>query len=193
MYIFFDTETNGLPKDYKAPSTDTDNWPQLLQVAWQVYDHEEKLLIEESYLIKISDEFEMNEKAMSIHGFTKQECQNYGIEIDDALERFIGACGKASKIIAHNIAFDQKIIGAEIVRQEMEEEFENVKYSEMICTMEGSTEHCKLKGPYGPKWPKLQELHENLFDEGFDGAHNALIDVKATARCFFELKKRGII
>ena len=27
MYLIFDTETTGLPKNFKAPITDTDNWP----------------------------------------------------------------------------------------------------------------------------------------------------------------------
>ena len=31
-YLFFDTETTGLPKNYNAPITDTDNWPRLVQL-----------------------------------------------------------------------------------------------------------------------------------------------------------------
>ena len=29
MYIVFDTETTGLPKDFSAPITDFDNWPRI--------------------------------------------------------------------------------------------------------------------------------------------------------------------
>jgi len=32
-----------------------------------------------------------------------------------------------------------------------------------------------------------------LFGTGFEGAHDALADVKACADCFFELKKRKVI
>ena len=32
-YLFFDTETTGVPQDYKAPSSDTDNWPRMVQLA----------------------------------------------------------------------------------------------------------------------------------------------------------------
>ena len=32
-YLFFDTETTGLPRNYKAPSSDTRNWPRLVQLA----------------------------------------------------------------------------------------------------------------------------------------------------------------
>ena len=38
MYLIFDTETTGLPKNYNAPITDTDNWPRLVQLAWQLHD-----------------------------------------------------------------------------------------------------------------------------------------------------------
>jgi hypothetical protein len=37
MYLFFDTETTGLPKNYKAPVTDLNNWPRLVQLAWLFY------------------------------------------------------------------------------------------------------------------------------------------------------------
>jgi hypothetical protein len=29
MYLFFDTETTGLPKNWKAPVTDLNNWPRM--------------------------------------------------------------------------------------------------------------------------------------------------------------------
>ena len=38
MYLIFDTETTGLPKDWKKPYTDTDNWPRAIQIAWQLHD-----------------------------------------------------------------------------------------------------------------------------------------------------------
>ncbi len=43
------------------------------------------------------------------------------------------------------------------------------------------------------KWPTLAELYDKLFGEGFDEAHNAAADVAATARCFFELLRLGVI
>ena len=45
---------------------------------------------------------------------------------------------------------------------------------------------CKAEGKIGYKYPRLEELYFKLFQENFD-AHNALNDVKATARCFWEL------
>ena len=38
MYLFFDTETTGIPRNYKAPASDFKNWPCLVQIAWLVTD-----------------------------------------------------------------------------------------------------------------------------------------------------------
>lgn len=38
MYIFFDTETTGLPKNWSAPVTDVNNWPRVIQLAYVVTD-----------------------------------------------------------------------------------------------------------------------------------------------------------
>jgi DNA polymerase-3 subunit alpha len=53
---------------------------------------------------------------------------------------------------------------------------------------------CKIPGGQGRfKWPTLAELHTTLFDVGFEGAHDAFADVRATARAFFEMARRGDI
>ena len=51
MYIIFDTETTGLPRDYNAPMSDVDNWPRLVQIAWQLHDARGKLLSNHNYII----------------------------------------------------------------------------------------------------------------------------------------------
>jgi hypothetical protein len=53
---------------------------------------------------------------------------------------------------------------------------------------------CGLKNKANrPKWPKLIELHQILFKEDFDSAHDAFADISATKRCFFELLNLNII
>ncbi len=37
-YVFFDTETTGLPLNWKAPVTELENWPRLIQLAYIVYN-----------------------------------------------------------------------------------------------------------------------------------------------------------
>ena len=52
MYLIFDTETTGLPKNWRAPISDTENWPRCVQLAWQVHDEIGNLIESKSYIIK---------------------------------------------------------------------------------------------------------------------------------------------
>lgn len=61
MYLFFDTETTGLPRDYNAPTSDVDNWPRVVQIAWVVADDTGKELRVQSDIIR-PDGFEMLEQ-----------------------------------------------------------------------------------------------------------------------------------
>jgi DNA polymerase-3 subunit epsilon len=106
------------------------------------------------------------------------------------LQRFLACLREADTLIAHNIAFDEKVLGAELLRCSLPNPLP--KYPRH-CTMAASTELCAIPGPYGPKWPKLDELHRHLFGRGVGGAHDALVDVQATVRCFLELRRRGVI
>jgi DNA polymerase III subunit epsilon len=62
-----------------------------------------------------------------------------------------------------------------------------------ICTMQQTTNFCAINGPYGYKWPTLSELYYKLFKTSFEEAHNAAVDINATAKCFWELKRLGKI
>ena len=99
----------------------------------------------------------------------------------------------ADTIVAHNISFDERIVGSEFLRSNMGKYHDVLFEKERICTMHSTTDFCDLSGPRGKKWPKLSELHEKLFGHSFEGAHDALVDVEALSRCYFELKKRCII
>jgi DNA polymerase III epsilon subunit-like protein len=41
------------------------------------------------------------------------------------------------------------------------------------------------------KWPKLTEAYRHCYDRDFDGAHDALADVRATADVFRWLVSKG--
>jgi len=191
-YLIFDTETTGVPKDYNASAEDVENWPRVIQLAYAVFDDEEKLLESKVDLIKPEGWEVPNEKFWIDNGFTQEKNLAEGIPIKEAMENFVAVRSSVDYSIAHNISFDGKILRAEMFRLGMTTEFTSIK----VCTMRVSTNFCKLpnaNGRRGYKWPKLDELYMKLFDVGFEGAHDAMIDVLACAKCFFELKRRGVI
>ncbi len=189
MYLFFDTETTGLPKNYNASVSDVDNWPRMVQIAWQIYDLEGNMIANESHIIK-PEGYIIPKESSDIHRITTERANNEGEELKLILEQFSKAVSQSQLIIAHNITFDEKIVGAEFFRKNLSDP---VIQKEKLCTMRTSTDYCQLPSEYGNKWPKLTELHLKLFNETFEDEHDAGADVAACARCFFEMKKLEII
>jgi DNA polymerase-3 subunit epsilon len=189
MYLFFDTETTGLPKNWKAPVTDLDNWPRLIQLAYLYFDDNGIKISEGDFIIK-PDGFDIPIEASKVHGISTERAIKEGHSLNDVLIQFNDLIKQSTTLIAHNMSFDEKIVGAEFIRNGMDN---IVHHKNKICTMESSTNFCAIEGPYGYKWPRLNELHYKLFGVGFEEAHNAAVDINATAKCFWELKKRAII
>jgi DNA polymerase-3 subunit alpha len=191
MFLIIDTETTGLPEKYDAPVSDVDNWPRLVQLAWQLYDSKGELVGSEDYIVKPSG-FTIPFSAQKVHGISTERALEKGKDLNFVLGEFAGAIEKSSFIIGHNIDFDKSIIGAEYIRTEIPNKlFEKTS----ICTKEESTGYCAIPDLRGDKykWPTLAELYRKLFNEDLKEAHNAYADVTATARCFFELLKNGVI
>lgn len=191
MYLIFDTETTGLPKNYNAPITDLDNWPRCIQIAWQLHDKEGKLISAVNHIIR-PDGFDIPFNSVQIHGITTERAQKEGKELRDVLNEFNEALKQCHYVAGHNIGFDINIMGAEYLRTEIES---NIMELESIDTKDESTDFCAIPGGKGGKfkWPTLSELHNKLFGKPFSDAHNAAADVEATARCFFELCRLKVI
>lgn len=189
MYIFFDTETTGLPKDWRAPMTKLSNWPRVIQLAWMVCDDTGCILTAEKRLIK-PDGWEIpTEKFWLDNGFHQKQSLKDGIPISQVLGIFINDLNHCSVLVAHNMSFDYNVLGAEMIRAN-----KKGNVLKKICTKDEGTEYCKLPGNYGRyKWPNLTELHQKLFNKPFEGAHDALSDVIACKDCFFEMIKLNII
>ena len=189
MYLFFDTETNGLPRNWKAPITDLSNWPRLVQIAWILFDHLGNEIERNDHIIKPRG-FTIPYEASSIHGITTEKAISEGVELQFVLTQFNNQVQKATNLVAHNMSFDEKIVGAEFLRRGMTNPISTKK---KICTMLGTTNYVAIPGYYGYKWPKLSELHQKLFGFDFEEAHNAAADINATAKCFWEAKRLGIL
>ena len=191
MYLFFDTETTGLPKSWKAPLSDLGNWPNIVQIAWALFDEDGAQLALYDHIIK-PEGFVIPESATAIHGISTERALKEGRPVAEVLREFSEAVRGAACLVAHNMDFDEKMVRVELLRQEMPDVLQPVPVHQKICTMKNSTGYCKIPGPYGNKWPKLSELHIKLFDVDFEDQHNAASDVLCCAKCFFELRRRAI-
>ena len=184
----WDTETTGFPvKEWKL-----EQQPYIIQFAAIVFDFSEDASIAEierhNTLIKprVSIPF----GASQVHGIYDKDVVDVPY-IEEYIDIIMKVLNGADIVVGHNISYDEEILWYELARIGRVWEYTP---SQSICTMRSSTEYCKMPGRgFAWKPPKLSELHRFLFDEYFDGAHNALVDVEATGRSFFELVKRGVI
>ena len=192
MFLIFDTETTGLPRDYNAPLTDLDNWPRMVQVAWQLHDRTGKLLDHDSIIVR-PDGYTIPFNAAQVHGITTERAAAEGRDLRSVLEKFIGAASRAEFLCGHNIGFDISIIGAELLRCGLNDCFKGRNVLDTKC--DHTTNYCAIPGGKGGKfkWPTLTELYLKIFNEGFEEAHNAAFDVQATSRVFFEVVRLGIL
>lgn len=184
MYLIFDTETTGLPLDYNASITNVNNWPRVVQIAWACYNDEWILLEEFDYIIYPKD-FKIPIKASLIHGITQKIAKEKWEELDKILDKFTGHCNESSLIICHNYDFDSKVIWSEYIRYN---KYNPLNDKDKFCTMLAWVDICKIprtKNKY--KFPTLNELYIKLFNKSFINAHDALADVRACAKCFFQI------
>lgn len=189
MKLFFDTETTGVPKNYRAPVTDLDNWPRLVQIGWILYDDMGNLMAEQEMIVK-PDGFEIPETAFAVHGISTEQATAEGVPLAYALRHFSVDCDMADAVIGHNVEFDVNVVGAEFIRAELPNPITD---RHIYDTMKLSTEYCQIPGPYGFKWPKLSELYAKLFEADMGHAHTALADIQNTAKCFYKLVELEVI
>ena len=189
-YLFFDTETTGIPKDYKAPCTNTDNWPRLIQLGWLLTDAEGRILSDGNHIVR-PDGFEIPKAASDVHGITTEFALENGKPLLDVIFAFGADLNQAECVIGHNLDYDLHIVGAEYVRLGYDSRIMFARPT--LCTMQATIQYCNIPGRFGPKWPKLMELYTKLFGQEFDGAHDAMADIVATKECFFELIRRGVV
>lgn len=190
MELFFDTETTGVPKNYRAPVSDVDNYPRLVQLGYILFDGDQVLLEEE--VIILPDGFTIPEEASNVHGITTGKAIDKGVPIGSVLSVFGFWLQNCDLVVGHNVNFDMNVVGAEFWRMFEKNPFEGKR---SVCTMLSSVDFCAIPGKFRGKfkYPKLHELYRRLFNEEMGAAHTALQDIQNTAKCYRELVRLGVI
>ena len=186
--IIVDTETAGLPTYWSAHEDAINIWPRIVEIAWFLLDENDIKISSKEFIIK-PEGFLIPKESTAIHGITNEKALMQGTSIKLVMEVLEEDLRNSNLIIAHNIDFDYPVINCEFKRLNIGTK---LNYLERFCTMKSSTSFCNIEGPYGQKWPSLQELYFKLFGRMFEDAHRANSDLNACYQCFLELKKIGI-
>lgn len=191
FFVFFDTETTGLIPDYELDVKEFEQFPMPVQLAWAVFDYEGKIIKEKNFILL--QPIDIPEDASKIHKITTEKMKETGIDPIPVYLEFVADLKSAKYLIAHNLEFDDLVMKAEFHRKGLKPTLLSKK---RICTMKRFKNFCDLPFEYksGKKFPKLSEFavcafSMNLTPSRFSipGGHNAIMDVRITAKCFFEM------
>lgn len=195
MILIFDCETTGLP-DFKSPS-DAPHQPHIVQFAAILIDPVTRIERASVDLIVKPDGWTIPDEVAAIHGITNEIALACGVHELDVASIFFDLRRNASVEVAHNISFDRRIMKIAGLRTGMtREDVEETEKGKTFCTMKEATAIVNLpptakmlaSGFTKPKPPKLSECMKHFFNEELDGAHNALVDVRACTRLYFHLQ-----
>jgi DNA polymerase-3 subunit epsilon len=202
--LVFDTETSGLPlcprfgEYYAIDDLGKYESSRLVQIAWQVIDlqNDNEIVREYQTLVSPQGSFRISQRSTNIHGISQEHAESKGVPVKDMLEVLARDISDVDIVVAHNLAFDIHILASEMVRAGTTPPglLGRLMTMPSCCTMRTTTRLCNLTTSWGaPKWPRLLDLHRFLFDgDSFEGAHDALADVRAASKCLIKLLQSGM-
>lgn len=161
-------------------------------LAWQLYRENGACCGEYSSPIKQGYSYEVTQEAFQVHGLERDYCEEHGEHISDVAPTLSARLYHSDLVICHNTEFDFRMLRHDSDRHSLGRNFDDdCPKEKRLCTMTDSR-ILEFAGKKGSRI-SLQNLHHKLFGCLYENPHHALSDVKATAKCYFELKKRGII
>jgi DNA polymerase-3 subunit epsilon len=190
--LFFDTETTGI-----KTKDDPDFKPALVQIGAIMQDTISRRVLGEINLIANQyHDRHMQPGALKTHGVTPEMTVKFGIDpkLIDVL--FAEMIEKSDMLVAHNLDYD-----LDIIKNNMPISVRKVHLKERFCTMDrnvtviqkpkkdGHDYYGKPDQPYA--YTSLLDTFRHYFGTGFDGAHDAMADVRACRDIFFKMQERG--
>ena len=173
-YLILDTETTGRVENSELA---LDQQPQIIEFAGLIIDRYGQIQDQMEFLVKPT--VKLGSIITKITGLKDGDLLD-SKPMKDHMPSLKGFIESADAVVAHNLSYDWDIIN-----------FESRRLHEIImwpmiriCTVQESEHYQGFR-------LSLAALHQHLFGEGFPEAHRAMNDVKALARCFVEMCKRG--
>lgn len=191
--LFFDTETTGIPLN--GVDIEDPRQPRIVQLAAELADDDGNVMETLSAIIKPDGFDSIPAGAQKAHGISIERCHDEGRPMKDVLEEFNSMKDRARSRAAYNISFDKRLLLREAKYHRIEHDSSKFDQSS-YCVMRMVTPIVKMaptekmvKCGYGGKNkpPKLIEAYRFFFDREFEGAHDALNDVRATREIFFHI------
>lgn len=176
LWLVFDTETTGLPNN---ASTDVRDQPYVIEFAGVLINRNGDIV--KSYESLFKPPVALTPKITEITGLTDEKLKDAPPFDCDAIQNLMAHEGVMAAV-AHNLSFDRAMLGFEFARAQRVLRWPPLP----ICTVEATY-------PIMGRRMKLGQMYRHFFGEDFTGAHRAMADVTALAKCTAYMIQRGII
>lgn len=178
MYLFFDTETSGLP-DYNLPLTHPDQ-PKILSIAMILTDEAgREMVVYKAPTLLPGYVVDEAGRAFEVNKIGTKDLEKYGFDFKTTLRMWRALQDRAILKIAHNYRFDGFLMKAAHEVLGIDPGAPLDRY----CTMKGIKE-ITGKG-------SLADAHQHVHGRPIADAHDSLSDARACKDVFFWLKQNG--
>lgn len=198
LALFYDTETTGLPL-FSEPSEDP-RQPHIVQLGAALVDLDTRETLSCIDVIVRPNGWTIPDEVAAIHGITTEKAQACGVAESVALHMLADLWARAEERIAFNEGFDARIVRIGLKRFAENEALPHAdlwKEGAACCVADLATPLMKMAptdrmrgaGRGGQfKKPKLSEAYKHFIGKPLDGAHNAMVDVRACMEVFFAIQ-----
>lgn len=191
LTLVFDTETTGMANFKKGVSIHTQ--PFIVQLAAVMY-LDRRIVAEINFIadpVFREKRVSVPQGAFDVHGISDEIIEKAALSYKTVSPMFNQLIRKADLLVAHNMQFDLLMARAMFTR--VAYPHDTILGIPKVCTMLSAKPVLKLPGKFGDyKWPSLDESYKELVDpDGFEGAHDGMVDAKACAAVLFALEDAG--
>lgn len=193
MIFIYDTETTGLNQKH-LPAGHPDQ-PYLVQLGCLLVSDTGREVCSADLIVRPQG-WTVPEGAARIHGITTEIAAEVGVPVATALSVFAQLRQNAQEVVAFNEEFDSFIIRTAFARFGKNPSHRGP--DKITCAMKLASDIMRLPptarmraaGFDKHKPPNLQEAYKHFVDsKGFDGAHSAVVDCRATAEVLLAIRK----
>lgn len=202
MILFFDTETTGIRKGGFVP--------RVVQIGALLTDDQGNTISELNILLHPEGFEHVPQEAANVHGFTIEKIKSAGVDRLYGLSVFFDLAKNAQTLVAHNAEYDMDLMQIETdfykqraldsEQSRVQEWQEVLEQAQVFCTMLNTREIMQLPLSAAQasffrdtgidqkyKNPRLIEAYQHFFQKDFEGAHDAMADVRACRDVYFKL------
>jgi len=191
LALFYDFETQALPL-FNEPS-EHPGQPHFVQVGAELVDLDTRRVFSTLDVVVKPDGWTIPDETADIHGITTELALQVGIPEHIALRMLLAMWRRAEIRIGHNEPFDARIARIACMRFLDAETVDEWKAGKAACTQLISTPILKLPPTAKMKAAKrfhhksanLGEAYEFFTGKKLEGAHSAIVDVRAAQAVYF--------